>query len=762
MKKIDCLSHALCTGCGTCESLCPVRAIKMERDAEGFLFPAIRSNCIDCGRCAKACPAITHDLHTQQQPTCYAVWADQQHRPMGSSGGVFSCLAEHTVKKGGVVYGAAFDVGCRRLRHVGIETKKELCRLYKSKYVQSEVGDAYVRVKKDLEKGKPVLFSGCPCQVDGLKAFLGKDYDGLITVDILCHGVPSPLAFNRFLDEVAKGREIESVDFRDKKYGWGKLIGVSFTDGSVHYDQWNGSYFRAFLSGLSMREACLHCQYAQPHRVGDITLGDFWGVDKYKEDWNDKQGTSLVMCSTGKGQRLMEDVSHWLTRKEEIPYETVVEISTRANGALIRPTAAPEMRKCFFQHIARGDSFSKAVRYAEKAIMDIGITGWWIETPRSNYGSSLTCYALYRYLSDEGYSVAFISPPGFDRAGAGKFNKENGYRMTAKYDMAHMSENNKYIDTFIVGSDVLWYYDAMIRSGYTFLLDFVDDNHKKIAYSTSFGNLRGFFPQQVLPKVRQLIRRFDHIAVREFEGVEVCRERLGVEATHVLDPVFLVDPKHWGKMAEQAERKTEGNFLFAYMLDPTAEKAAELKKLSEKMGLKLVSITDKQFKPEEKLEILKDCGVLDKASLYEILYHLKNAEFIVTDSYHGYCFALVFRKSYLVLVNRSRGGARFDTLGELFHITDRFAKRVQDISGRDELHSPVDYTDLSARIESEADRSRKWLLNAIESQRIAPPASQGEEESKQELVSQVTEYAQQMQKDDLPIILKLIKRLLGK
>ena len=762
MVKIDVLSSSLCTGCGTCENACPVQAIEMQRDVNGFLFPQIKDNCIDCGKCAKVCPALTHDLHLGQQATCYAVWADQKHRPLGSSGGVFSCMAEYTIKKGGIVYGAAFEKGCHTLHHIGVESLEDLPQLYKSKYVQSEIGSVYGEVKAALENSIPVLFSGCPCQVDGLKAYLGKEYKNLTTIDILCHGVPSPMAYNRFLDEVAKGREVESVDFRDKKYGWGTLINVSFTDGSNHYDQWNGNYFKAFLSGLSMRESCLHCQYAQQTRVGDITLGDFWGVASHKENWNDNKGTSLVMCNSEKGKKMMEVITHSLARIEEIPYEKVVEISARANAALVRPTTEPEMRKCFFKHLVKGDSFSKALRYAEKAIMDVGILGWWIETPRSNYGSSLTCYALYRYLSDEGYSVTFISPPGFDRAGAGKFNKENAYRMTAKYDMEHMSENNKYIDTFIVGSDVLWYYDAMIRSGYTFLLDFVNDERKKIAYSTSFGNLRGFFPKEVLPKVRKLISRFDHIAVREFEGVNVCKEHLGVNATHVLDPVFLTDPKHWSDMANKAERKTEGKFLFAYMLDPTPEKAAELKKLSAKKGLKLVSITDKQFKPEEKLEILRDCGVIEGASLYEIIYHLKNAEFIVTDSYHGYCFSLVFRRNYLVLVNRTRGGARFDTLGELFNIKDRFTEKVTDISGNDALHAPIDYTNLSRQIEFETDRSKKWLINAIESERIAPAISQEKEASRDELVKEATEYTEQMKTDDLPILIKLMKHLLGK
>ncbi|MBR6537665.1 MAG: polysaccharide pyruvyl transferase family protein [Lachnospiraceae bacterium] len=751
MKNINILDKGLCTGCGACQNVCPTNAIDMVADADGFLFPVIKENCTDCGVCGSICSAITGNLNLQEKPRCFAVWAKQRQRESGSSGGVFACLAEQIIDKGGIVFGAAFEKGCRTLKHIGVTSKEELVKIYKSKYVQSEIGDAFTEVKKHLENGVAVLFSGCPCQVDGLKAYLRKDYENLYTVDILCHGVPSPLAYNRFLDEVAQGREIVSADFRDKKYGWGTLINVTFSDNTVHYDHYNGNYFKAFLSGMSMRESCLHCKYAQPTRVGDITLGDFWGVGNYKEDWNDNKGTSLVLCNSEKGINLLEEVSCVIERKEEVEYNTVVEISAKANAAMVRPTHEPEMRKNFFMHIRKGDNFSKALRYAERALIDIGLMGWWIETPWSNYGSTLTNYALYRYLSDEGYSVAFISPAGFDRKDAGKFNFENGYRMTAKYTMEQMSENNKYIDTFIVGSDVLWYYNAFIRSGYNFMLDFVDDKKKKISYATSFGNTRSFFPDNEIPKITRLLRKFDSVAVREYEAVDICRERFGVESTHVLDPVFLTDMKHWDVLASRAERKTEGKYLFVYMLDPTPEKAEEVKKLAAKKNLALVSITDKQFNPEEKTEILRRCGILEKASIDEFIYHIKNAEFVVTDSYHGSCFSLIFRRDFLVLVNRARGGARFDTLADLFGIDYRFAESVTEISSKESLHVSMDYSKVGPHIEREIERCKEWLLHAIESEKVIKPVS-----NEEILIDQCDEL-----KKKVSVLEKTVERLNG-
>ena len=386
--------------------------------------------------------------------------------------------------------------------------------------------------------------------------------------------------------------------------------------------------------------------------------------------------------------------------------------------------------------------------------MDIGLVGWWNETPRSNYGSNLTNYALYRYLSDEGYSVAFISPPNFDRQHAGAFCQENGYRMTAKYDAEHMSENNKYIDTFIVGSDVLWYYNAMIRTGYMHLLDFVDDDHRKIAYSTSFGNTSSFFPKQEMPRVYELMNRFDHVAVREFEAVDICKNRFDVEATQVLDPVFLTDDSNWAALADRAERKTEGPFLFAYMLDPTDEKAQQLILLARKKNLRLVSITDKQFNPEEKTRCLQSCGILENASIYEIVYHLRNAEFIVTDSYHGFCFSLVFRRNFMVLVNNNRGSSRFETLGRLLGVENRFTDYVSDISWNEALQGPVDYSELGGRIERETERCKRWLINAIESRREPREARRREPE-------EITPAElSQVKQEDRALLSRLIRRLL--
>ncbi len=714
MDNIEKLDRQLCTGCGLCYNVCPYNAIEMRTNKEGFLYPYVNLNCINCGLCYNACPQIKPSNNFNKVLESYAVLCKDEIRSQCSSGGFFGAAAYYAISQGGAVIGAGYDNNFRHVSHQMAKDKSHLINLFKSKYVQSDMGNIYKTIKNQLQhSSKPVVFCGCPCQVDALKVYLGKDYNNLYCIDILCRGVPSPLAYKKFLDEVAGNKTITNVDFRDKKSGWGTLLSIKFVDGTTHYDLYNGNYFRAFLSGLAMREACYHCKYAQGQRVGDITIGDFWNIGEYKKELNDNGGTSMVLCNTAKGIRLMNMLKANFQLQEYIDWDTVVNISRKVNWAIIKPSPEPQMRKCFFHHLSK-DSFSKSLRYAEKALIDVGILGWWIQTDHSNYGSTLTCYALYQYILSLGLSVAFVSPPNFDRENAGEFNKKHGYRMTMKRSYKEMSENNKYIDTFLVGSDVLWYYDAFIQTQYFFMLDFVNDDKRKISYGTSFGNTEIFFPDKEILKVRSLLKRFDKVSVREFEAVDICRDKFSVSATQVLDPVFLCDKSHWVKMAESANRKTQGKFLFSYLLDPNEEKAELLRYTARKLGLQLVTVTDNQFNHEQKENILRNYGLISNATIEEVIYHLLNAKFIISDSYHGICFSLIFNKQFIAITSRIRNDARFATLSKLFNINDRLLYDFSTILERkDLLDKKINYNILNKLIEKETNRSAEWLKEAL-------------------------------------------------
>ncbi len=724
MGTIKKLNPYYCTGCGSCFNSCPVGAIEMKQNDEGFLYPIINNKCINCGLCEKKCPQLVANDNKNKILESYAAWAKSDLRSKGSSGGVFPAIAEYVIKKRGVVFGAAFNDNCRNLSYTKAEKYSELEKLYKSKYVQSDTGEVFKEIKDLLEKKKMVAFCGCPCQVDGLKAFLGKQYDNLLTIDLLCHGAPSPMAYRKFLDEHSNDgtRAVKSVDFRYKEWGWGTLLKFEYEDGGTFFHEWNREYFTAFKSiGFNMRKSCFDCQYSTAKRVGDITLGDFWGVKEILPEYDDNKGTSLVLCNSELGKKTISDIKSYFEKITEVPYDKMFDITKRFNGALTPHQSEPASREVFFKHL-KTDNFSTAFRYAAKAQMDIGIVGWWIENSKSNYGSTLTDYALYKFLESKGYSVAVISPPNFNRDNAGEFNKKYGYRMTAKYDYQNMKENNKYFDTYIVASDTLWYYDAMIGQGYNFLLDFADETKKKISYATSFGNTVKFFPEEEMPYAKSLMQKFDYVGVREFEGVEVCKNKFGVQATQVLDPVFLCDDKYYEDVAKNAARKTDGDFIFVYMLDPTEEKANELKKLSKRLGMKLVSITDRQNDAENREKILSECGVLSKANIEEYLWHIRNAKFVLADSFHGLCFSCIFNKPFASLVNHKRGNSRFVTLSAILGIEHRMFDNMSSIvENADNLMNVSDYLGINKRMALAKEKAEKWLISAIEAPKKINP-----------------------------------------
>ena len=257
-----------CTGCTACASVCPVNAIAMEPDHEGFLRPVIGERCILCHRCEQTCPILHPPVPGPAPAAAHAVWnRDEAERTASSSGGFFSLLARHVLEQGGAVFGAALDEDMTA-RHVCARTVDELAPMRGSKYVQSDLGGSFSQVKALLEEGTAVLFSGVPCQVDGLKRYLGKDYPNLLTCDLVCHGVPSPAVFRAYLDglEAARGSKVVSVRFKDKSHGWSHpWFTAQFADGSVYTEDFNRTgYGRGFGMQLFLRPAPVHLH--QPPR----------------------------------------------------------------------------------------------------------------------------------------------------------------------------------------------------------------------------------------------------------------------------------------------------------------------------------------------------------------------------------------------------------------------------------------------------------------------------------------------------------------
>ena len=313
------ITKSKCTGCGACYSVCKLDAIKMEADYTGFLYPVIdEQKCVDCRLCEKTCPQLSIVKPNTTDPKAYiAQNKDEKVRMQSTSGGAFTAIALEIIKKGGVVFGAAFGEDYQ-VKHVGVETEIDLGKFRNSKYVQSVIGEAYKQAKVYLEDDRFVCFSGTPCQIHGLKKYLGKDYEKLITVDVMCRAVPSPKVFSKYLkDRQKKFPDMKRVVFRDKARGYSySTLSIYDKDknlyrGGSEYDQW----LRLFFKGFCNRESCFDCSFQTGDRISDFTLWDCWGTQNYSPKMDDNKGTTNVIAWTSKGQALFNSINTLRTKE---------------------------------------------------------------------------------------------------------------------------------------------------------------------------------------------------------------------------------------------------------------------------------------------------------------------------------------------------------------------------------------------------------------------------------------------------------------
>lgn len=306
-----------CSGCGACVQICPKKCIRFEEKRDGFLYPIVdQSECIKCNRCISVCPYKEHP--TKSAPiTCYAARAkDREVQLNSSSGGVFSILAEIILDQKGIVVGAGLneDFVCR---HQIVTNRSELAKLRGSKYVQSECNHTFPSIKDDLQIGKTVLFTGTPCQVAGLKSFLDHDYDNLICIDLACHGVPSNADFQQCIKSLQKKGKLVDIKFRDKtKSGWNHALSYSIDTGKKivcsTVAPYKVPYYYLFLKARNLRGSCYSCPYAGLHRIGDLTLADFWGAERVLAENEIDKGVSAVLINTEKGRKIFEQGNHFL------------------------------------------------------------------------------------------------------------------------------------------------------------------------------------------------------------------------------------------------------------------------------------------------------------------------------------------------------------------------------------------------------------------------------------------------------------------
>lgn len=309
-----------CTSCTACKEICPKDCITMEEDDKGFYFPSIdNERCINCGLCRSVCPT-DREIELDISKMYAVISKDENVVAKSTSGGAFTLLSDEILKNNGVIFGAIYDENMNVI-HSKAEDYNQRDKMRTSKYVMSLLGNTFKEVKKNLDEGKQVLFTGTSCQIHGLLGYLKKDYDNLITVDFLCSGTPSPKVYNMFINEIEKkyNKKVIGLNFRNKKYGWdNQSIKITFNDNSEEYINLEStSYYRMFACGYSIKESCGDCRYASYKRVADITIGDFWGIKEYMpEMYNENKGVSVITLNSTKGMNLFEKIKDNSVYKE--------------------------------------------------------------------------------------------------------------------------------------------------------------------------------------------------------------------------------------------------------------------------------------------------------------------------------------------------------------------------------------------------------------------------------------------------------------
>ncbi|MBR4991534.1 MAG: Coenzyme F420 hydrogenase/dehydrogenase, beta subunit C-terminal domain [Clostridia bacterium] len=353
----------LCTGCTACSSACPHGCISMQADAEGFVRPVVdETRCIGCGLCTRACPVLSAP-DKNPMPTAFAAKnREESIRFMSTSGGIFTLLAKKVLDQGGVVIGAGYDADFK-VEHQLVDVPEMLPRLRGAKYAQSDLRGVFPQIKTLLSQGQKVLFSGTPCQVSGLRAFLGKDDPNLLLVDLVCHGVPSPAVWEKYLswrsERNGDGLRPATVNLRSKNTGWSTYsVDICWPYGKTYAaTNREDPYIRAFVGDLCLRPSCYRCSCKGLTRCADFTLGDYWGVWDQVPSMSDNKGTSIVLVHSDKARALWKELAADMTVTEVDPRSCMEQ-----NPAALRSAFLDSENRALFMHRYENEDFDALVQ----------------------------------------------------------------------------------------------------------------------------------------------------------------------------------------------------------------------------------------------------------------------------------------------------------------------------------------------------------------------------------------------------------------
>ncbi len=687
-------NKSTCSMCNACLNICPKGAITRKEDIYGFLFPVIdEEKCIRCGLCDEVCAKIGELNKNYPQNTIAVSSRNVDLSKDSSSGGVFAELARYVLSQNGIVFGSALEKVDYKfvIKHISVDNEKDLYKLQGSKYVQSDIGSTFKEAKKLLEEGKKVLYSGTPCQIAGLKTFLHKDYENLLTVDLSCTGVPNQRLLNDYVAFLEKKHNIMISDFkfRDKSINGWACNGYSFSgiNGKIYKE--NGvfsAYHTLFLNNLITRKSCTTCHFSGLNRISDITIADCWGIEQVypsllKENggiFDKNNGISLVLINSKRGAecfRVIED--------NVIFKEVNIEKLKQFNGPLrernimndtmeyleaYKQGGYTELDRLFRKKQGLKYYYNKILPYIPRCLKSlykyifkkqnadstdcILLTWYYLK----NYGAILTAYALKKAINNLGYSAKLLKFCPTKNILAVNFN--NKYQEFTKMclNSKDLSNLSKHSNTFIVGSDNQLNFSINGDFTYNNLLFWLPQNVKKAIISGSLGKEYNINENQK-HILSTLYKRFDYVSVREYSGVDILKT-LDCSAEWGIDPVFMLSQEEYENIAANAKVNAREKIM-SYILYPSKTSAKIIEKIEKDEKSEIIEFTGN----EQSVKALKNKNITVEDWLKTII----DAKLIISDSYHCICFAILFNKPFVCLKNNN-GFFRFESLFKMFNL----------------------------------------------------------------------------------------------
>lgn len=678
----------LCFGCSACEQKCPVGAISMVRNKHGFLYPVIdNSKCINCGKCRSICPALNNKKQ-KTTPINEAYAVRYKDSVKCASGGAFYAFANTFNNMNEYIAGTVWNEEFIPETIVS-EKETDIKRMLGSKYVNGGTGNSFSETLKLLKKNSKVLFSGTPCQIAGLYAFLGKDYDNLITVEILCHGGGSPLAWTQYINYANKKYNKKIIDSKTQNTK-GKIT-LYFEDGTnvvenIHRDN---EYTPVYMDGRIKRDCCCICPFMGRVRNADIIIGDIWAKWASKER---EKGISLVILNSQKGK--------WLFNKINWDYCEKFDLNSKNNDPLNKINnnipAYNTDRETVLSNFANGMDFINAIKNRKVGLMNFNY-------PRDNYGALLLAYAMEKIVKKMGYipcTINYYKNPltmDFNPQGAmWKFREKylNLYGFAA--DKEDLLKYNDRFNIFIFGSDIIW----KDTREYVYFADWIYGNKNLIAYAASFC-------ENKLPKAdkrkKLCMQRFSSVSVREKSGIDICKQYANVNAEHVIDPSLLLDAQDYQNIIDEDSNTSvpKGDYLVYYTFGTLNPYAVNSK-------LPIYNL----WKNEN-----------DEArSFGQWLNLIKNCKCVISQSFHGVCFSILYNKPFFYIKKTHEDNERVNSLLKKLGIDDSRIVLSEDEINDQLINKKIDYQNVNLKLKEFREFSYNWLFEALnkDNQFIAP------------------------------------------